>query len=111
MEGFWAYWPRQKGVHRFHLFSHKFLRWSAWVFMVGAYLSCRALPGPFYAMLTLLQEGFYGLAALGFLTGGKVRLPGFNLPFYFVTLNMAALVGSLRYVLASAPATWTPTSK
>ena len=82
-------------------FSHKLLRWIAplvLLFILGAN-TVLAATSPFYAALLGLQVFFYVCAALGYLGNGRTRRYKFLLiPFYFVSMNAALLIGLFKSV-------------
>ena len=80
-------------------FSHKLLRWFAplvLLFILAANISL-ATTSAFYAGLLGLQVFFYVCAALGYLGNGRTRRYKFLLiPFYFVSMNAALLIGLFK---------------
>jgi cellulose synthase/poly-beta-1,6-N-acetylglucosamine synthase-like glycosyltransferase len=106
----------------FRLFSHKLLRPLAPVFMVlmlvanplaliwpgnrAAHLL--RLGGWWGALLLLGQIGFYALAALGWQAERRGRRGGvfLSVPYFFVSTNLAALVGLWRWLRGSQRVTW-----
>jgi len=95
----WAFW------------SHKVLRWMAPFFMIIALVSNFALlHHPLFAVLLLLQLTFYGLAIMGALLG-KRKIVLFSAPHYFVTINLALLLGFFRLVTGTQQAAWKRTAR
>lgn len=95
----------------FQYVSHRVLRWVLVPFLLILALVANgllALRGdPFYGALFLGQALFYGLAAFGWVRqarGGRHFL--YYVPFYFVFLNYAALVGCLRFMRGTQRVTW-----
>lgn len=107
----------------FRLFSHKFLRPLAPIFMIlmlvanllvvltaltaGAFSAPFGLPSGLWWLLFAGQIGFYGLAAAGFAAerrGLHIRL--LSVPYFFVSSNFAALAGFWRWSRNKQRVTW-----
>ncbi len=77
-------------------FSHKFLRWIAPLVLLFLLVANAVLipVSAWYIGLLGLQAFFYACATLGYLGNGRTRKHKFLLiPFYFVSMNSALLVG------------------
>ncbi len=91
------------------LFAHKVLRWLVPFFLIGLLLSAALLtsiPWVFdYVLVPVLVFG--GWAAIAFVAElfGK-RLGVFSLPFYFLAINTALLIGWFRLASHPTVATW-----
>lgn len=89
-----------RGLVAYGFFSHKFLRWIAPVLMMvlfasNAVLLTRQLP--FYYAAFGAQVLLYTVAGFGYARNGKTRKSKFLLiPFYFVSMNLALLIGMFR---------------
>jgi poly-beta-1,6-N-acetyl-D-glucosamine synthase len=95
----------------FRLFSHKLLRALSPVFMgVVAVTNLLLAVGKgswIYRLLFAGQLGFYGSALAGWYaekSGTKIKLV--SVPYYFVSSNLAALVGLSRWVRGKQRVTW-----
>jgi cellulose synthase/poly-beta-1,6-N-acetylglucosamine synthase-like glycosyltransferase len=80
-------------------FSHKLLRWLAPLILVALFLANLALApsSRFYAGLLGAQAAFYAAAGLArFLGAGARRHKLLLIPFYFVSMNAALLLGLFR---------------
>jgi poly-beta-1,6-N-acetyl-D-glucosamine synthase len=91
---------RQRPLFAFQFLSHKILRWTVPVLLVGLFLSTIVLiQKPLFLVLTITQIVFYGLALIGFrrhrISGGR-GLPYYA--YYFCLMNLAALLGMVKYV-------------
>lgn len=90
--------------------SHKCLRWFAPHCMVVALLAnaVLALTGSgFWQVLLALQLAFYLLAAIGHLAGRGGQVPRvLRLPVFFVSMNMALLIGFYRYLTGAFSGAW-----
>jgi len=92
------------------LISHKLLRWLAPCFLLLLYSSNYLLSGsPEYFLLFIIQNAFYGIAAIGFLLNSiRFRLPLFYFPFYFCLVNLAALLSIFSFLSGKRIQTWDP---
>lgn len=89
--------------------SHKLLRWLAPFVLIALFLSNAALApfSPFYAALLGAQALFYAVAALGYFGNGRTRRYKFLLvPYYFVSMNWALLLGCVKAVFSRDGGTW-----
>lgn len=101
-------WPRH-GLFAFQLFVHKVLRYLLFLAMIGAFVTSALLVGrALYTTLFLAQVGFYALALIGWLAGGRIRLRLVFVPFYFCLVNAAAGVALIRFVRGERQVLWTP---
>lgn len=97
------------GLRAFQLLSRKFLRWFGAIPMCLVLLSNLWLTThPFYALTLILQTIFYGFTLLGwwFATQPTKGRHITTFPFYFVMVNVAALVGVLETMLGRRFSIW-----
>jgi cellulose synthase/poly-beta-1,6-N-acetylglucosamine synthase-like glycosyltransferase len=97
------------GLIAFQYISHRVLRWMVVPFLLPlAFLANLMLANdPLYALLFAAQVTLYGAAAVGYhLQQRGIRWKPFYVPFYFVFLNVAALLGAYRYLTGRQPVTW-----
>ena len=89
-------------------FSHKTLRWLAPLFLIAALGTAAALSRePVYRIAFVAQVGFYTLALAGYLRIGRGAVPvATYVPFYFTTMNLAALFGLLRFLRRTQTVQW-----
>lgn len=108
----------------FRLFSHKLLRPLAPVFMllvllanllgllfssadglIGQFALLQGWPG---LLVLAAQAGFYGLAALGWTAERQRRKKNLltAIPYFFVSTNLAALIGLWRWIRGTQRVTW-----
>jgi cellulose synthase/poly-beta-1,6-N-acetylglucosamine synthase-like glycosyltransferase len=100
-----------RGFYSIAFWSHKVLRWFAPFLMIAALVSNIALlPQPFFAVLLALQLAFYGLAILGALIRRR-KIVLFSAPCYFVTINLALLLGFFRFITGTQQAAWKRTAR
>jgi cellulose synthase/poly-beta-1,6-N-acetylglucosamine synthase-like glycosyltransferase len=102
-----------KGMLAFCFFSHRVLRWFAPLLLLTAF-GCSALMADHraFAILLAAQGAFYLSACAGYLLK-KLRRPVrfFALPLHFCSMNLAMLLGLLRYLSGEQRLTWTSTPR
>ena len=96
--------------------SHKVLRWTIAplslfaLFFINFILvlsSGRWLPNNFYSIFFCFQSLMYLLAFLGwFFEGRKLRFKILFVPFYFVTMNYASIMGLIRFLKGKQSVNW-----
>jgi len=93
--------------------SHKVLRWFAPLLLVAGLLAnLFLLASPAYQALLLAQVLFYGLAAAGHLLSRSGRAPGLlSAPLYFVSMNVAFLMGLFRFATGAQATMWAATPR
>jgi len=90
------------GMVAFSYFSHKVLRWlGPWLMLTGFVANAFLLEPPFFRWLFLGQLTFYGLGVLA----PAVRLAA-SASRYFMALNAALGLGSVRFVLGLQRPFW-----
>ena len=100
-----------RGPYTFAFWSHKVLRWLVPFFMIAALVSTFALlPRPTFVALLVLQLAFYALACAGALLQ-RMKIVLFNAPYYFVTINLALLLGFFRFITGTQQAAWKRTAR
>jgi cellulose synthase/poly-beta-1,6-N-acetylglucosamine synthase-like glycosyltransferase len=100
-----------RGFYSLAFWSHKVLRWLSPFFMMAALISNIALLSrPFFAVLLALQLAFYALAIVGGLWRGR-KIVWFSAPHYFVTINLALLLGFFRFITGAQQAAWKRTAR
>jgi cellulose synthase/poly-beta-1,6-N-acetylglucosamine synthase-like glycosyltransferase len=99
------------GFAAYQLFVHKYLRVFCWVPMLVALITSYLLrdTAP-YSYLFIMQGALYLLALVGYV---RVRMGARGsrftyLPYYFVLLNYACMLGLIQYVRGVRRPTWTP---
>ena len=99
--------PR-RGALAFTFLSHKCLRWLAPHFMVLA-LACNALlvDKGAYAILLAGQLAFYASAGIGWRCARTGVAPKpLRIPLFFVSMNLALLVGSWKFLTTRSSGMW-----
>lgn len=101
------------GFPAFAFWSHKLLRWCAPALMAVALLAnLFLLDSVFYRLTLFTQVTFYALACLGkagVLKGTGRRIA--SLAYYFVTMNLAIVVGFWRFLRNAQKAAWDRTAR
>ena len=102
-----------RGFPAFAFWSHKVLRWCAPALMLVALAANAALlDQPFYRFTMAAQVGFYALALLGSMAVGPSLLRRVaGVAYYFVTMNLAIVVGFWRFLRNSQAAAWERTAR
>jgi len=102
-----------RGFPAFAFWSHKVLRWCAPALMLVALAANLALlDRPFYRFTMAAQVGFYALALLGSVSVGPSLLRRIaGVAYYFVTMNLAIVVGFWRFLRSSQAAAWERTAR
>jgi len=96
----------------FQYISHRILRWTLGPFclillLVSNFILVSKRGESVYEVALWSQLVFYGLAIIGWilgLAGRTIRL--FNLPYYFLLMQIAVIQGFIRYAGSGQPVTW-----
>ncbi len=102
-----------KGVRFFTYVSHRFIRWMVPFLLPLIFVSNILLIGsPFYMMMFLLQMVLYSSTVVSFfLQMHTGRLKFFNIPLFFLTTNLALMIGFWRNVVGTQGVTWERTER
>jgi cellulose synthase/poly-beta-1,6-N-acetylglucosamine synthase-like glycosyltransferase len=92
----------------FSFFAHKILRWLSPVLLIGVLIATlAACPNPWMQAFLAAQLVCYALAGLGWLLRGRGELPTvLYVPFYFCAMNLAALMGLVRFLRGQQQVQW-----
>lgn len=107
--GFWRLRRCLRGFRTWQFFSRKVLRWLTLVPMAGILLATAALfRHPLFGILLVFQIVFYILAAIGWHLSSTERKGSaiFTMPFYFMLVNLAAVVGVFQACTGRRFAVW-----
>ena len=107
--GLWTLKNLLGGMRAWQFFSRKFLRWLTLVPLVMILLSTLFLrSNPYFRFLLVAEMVFYALAAIGWLFAARDRKGGrvFSMPFYFLLLSSAALVGVIEACFGRRFSVW-----
>ncbi|MFQ5799271.1 MAG: glycosyltransferase family 2 protein [Bacteroidota bacterium] len=100
--------PRH-GFVSFALWSRKILRWCVPVLLLVILVTTGLLAATseFFRGVLLGEVMFLAVALIGFLAEElKLDIGLFGLPYYFVAVNMALVVGFIKFVLGLQSPTW-----
>jgi cellulose synthase/poly-beta-1,6-N-acetylglucosamine synthase-like glycosyltransferase len=106
--------PLRFGVFAWQLWSHKVLRYLAFLFMAGALAANWALAArtntPFWSILMLGQIGFYALAGYGQAQNRRGQIPPrpAGLATYLCVLNLASALAFWQFLRGRKQVTWNP---
>jgi cellulose synthase/poly-beta-1,6-N-acetylglucosamine synthase-like glycosyltransferase len=108
--------PCKNGILSWQYFSHKVLRWAVappvlfLFFIINLLLVVSSVNwnwGNFYALSLYLQVLCYLMAAFGwYFENRKLRMKMLFVPYYFVMINYASVLGILRYVKGHQSVNW-----
>lgn len=101
--------PTKFGLFSFQLFSHKLIRYLAFVPMVFALLANVALIGqsPLFNLMMFGQVIFYGLAYIGH-TQPENNHKLVGLAHYFCLINLAAAMACIKFIKGEKIVIWKP---
>ena len=103
--------PLRDPLFAWQLFSHKLLRYAAFIPLAGLLGINLLVAGhhPFYAGFLVLQLLAYGLAAAGpVLSRVRSVAPKLLTPYYFVLLNLACAAAFWKFLNGQKMVTWKP---
>lgn len=97
-------------LYAWALVSHKLLRWLAPYFLIALFaLNLWLLSQPLYHLTLEVQLAFYALAVAGYLSQRKGKPSRvFGIPLSFCLVNLAALVGVVRFLIGKKAGKWEP---
>ncbi|KOH44466.1 glycosyltransferase family 2 protein [Sunxiuqinia dokdonensis] len=108
--------PWRYGWLSFQFFSHKVLRWTLapfalfLLFVINFFILCEQQSWQsldVYTVLFYIQALMYLIAGVGWLfENRKIRFKLFFIPFYFVAMNYASIVGIVRYLKGGQSVVW-----
>lgn len=102
--------PFKTGIHAWEIFSHKLLRWLGGLFILLFLILNMILidKGWLYQLLFVMQIGFYMLAVMGYTLDeqGKKSSYLITIPYYFVMVNLASLLGIIDAYKGKTYTTW-----
>ena len=118
LRALWALWDMRHLIaikapkfFAWELFSHKWLRYLSFIFLIGLYLSNLYLwnQGIYFKIFFLLQSIFYISAPCSLILenrGKRSRI--LYLPYYFTLINLASAHAFIKFLLGKKQAIWTP---
>ena len=103
--------PGRFGLFSWELLSHKWLRYTAFLYLITAFVSNLLLLNehPFFRILMILQALFYLAALLSFILEKKdLHVKVFYIPYYFSLINLASARAFLKFLMGEKQVIWTP---
>lgn len=97
------------GFTAFALWSHKIIRWSVPLLAIVAMVATTILAAGslFYAGILAVELAFLALGAVGYFADRwNVNLGTAGLPYYVLAMNLALLVGFIRFLSRRQQTTW-----
>jgi cellulose synthase/poly-beta-1,6-N-acetylglucosamine synthase-like glycosyltransferase len=97
----------------FSYWSHKICRWMAPFALLFALISAILLSGqPFYRLAALAGLAAIAAASYGYSLEMRGRTAGiFAIPYYFLSMNLALMLGFFRFVAGTQTAIWRRTAR
>jgi len=106
---FWRILLPKYGFASLSLWSRKILRWLAPYLILVATVSVAILHSvsPFYEIVTYFAFFFFLAALIGFLADRLgISFYWFGLPYYFVAMNLALFLGTVKALASKQPPAW-----
>ena len=101
-----------RGFSAFSFWSHKVLRWFAPFFLTGAlFFNAFLAEERFYLIVFIIQISFYIAALIGRINSKTARIKVFGMCYYFVSMNIALLVGFFKFLTGTQKVTWERTER
>lgn len=105
----WHLLAPKNGFIAFGLWSHKIIRWFAPFLLIFVLLTNIILIGThLYDILFILQIAFYAASFYGFIVNAifNKRVKLFSYTYYFISMNVALLLGFFKFLFRTQRATW-----
>ncbi len=108
----WRLLSPAAGLVAFSYWSHKICRWLVPLALPAAFVSAVLLAQrPVYAVFAALAACFVLMAWIGYrLERRDVHIRALSIPYYFLSLNLALLLGFVSYLFGRQKGVWTPTA-
>lgn len=105
--------PFKMGLFAFQVWSHKVLRWAVPWFMVVFFIVSLALcsEGWIYAVALWGQLLFYMIVLLGHFAPKLREHTVVKIPYFFVQVNVAIAVATIKFFTGTRMTTWTPSKR
>jgi cellulose synthase/poly-beta-1,6-N-acetylglucosamine synthase-like glycosyltransferase len=107
--------PFKTGFFSVQIVSHKLLRWLTPFFLFSFFVSSLCLAflewqgAGLFQIISFLSLAFLGCSYIGyFFSRDPGLLPIFHYPYYFMAVNVAAVIGVYRSLKGSIQTTWKP---
>lgn len=105
--------PFRYGLYSLQMFSHKLLRWLVPFLMVLVAVTNIALlnHGSVYQIVLVGQILFYFLALVALLITAARDIAIFKIPFFFIMVNLAAMIAWFKVMAGEKYRVWEPTTR
>ena len=103
--------PVRFGLFSWELLSHKWLRYTAFIYLLTAFVSNLLLlvVHPYFQVLMVIQTLLYLAALLSFFLEKRgFRMKVFYIPYYFTLINLASAQAFLKFMMGEKQVIWTP---
>lgn len=91
--------------------SHKLMRLAVPFLLPAVLMSGALLSDPIYRVSTSIQMTVYALVLIGFAVPPLRRFRLINIPYFFILLNLAAVVGFWRWITGQSQTVWIRSDK
>jgi len=105
----WPLLSPKKGFVAFGLWSHKIIRWFVPFLLIFIFITNLLLLGTsLYNIFFMLQLTFYLASFYGFIVSAvfKTRVKIFSYCYYFISMNIALLIGFFKFLFKTQKPTW-----
>jgi hypothetical protein len=102
------------GPVAFSYWSHKAARYLVPFALITAFISAVALSfqDSRYLLCVAGGLGFLALASAGYRMEARGKIPAaFSVPYYFISMNLALLIGFVRFVTRGQSTVWRRTAR
>lgn len=105
--------PFKFGLFAFQVWSHKMLRWAVPWFLISFFIITLLLCSDhwFYMLTLILQILFYGCVLFGHLLPKLRNNTLVKIPYFFVQVNLAIAVATLKFLTGKRMTTWSPSQR
>ena len=101
-----------RGFSALSFWSHKVLRWFAPFLLIGVLFFNAFLAGEkFYLIIFISQVCFYTAAIIGRISPKAARIKVFGICYYFVSMNIALLLGFFKFLTGTQKVMWVRTER
>jgi len=101
------------GLFSFEVWGHKVMRWMVPWFMLGLLIVSMMLYSThyIYSLALILQLIFYSLAFVGLVSDKAKEKTVFNVPYFFMVVNVAITHATLAFFSGKRITIWTPSKR
>ena len=105
--------PFKFGLFAFQVWSHKILRWAVPWFLILFFVITLLLSGAhwFFVLVLIGQLAFYACVLCGHFSPKLRNIPWVKIPYFFVQVNLAIAVATLKFLSGKRMTTWSPSQR